>query len=209
MGHYENGAWTSDTGLAVPVLAVDCDGTLNNKPEGQTGVDNGATWNFALIRYAVKLGCRVGIMTCNDPFYVAGVLEEHGIPAVADLAREYKIPPWDDAVLVTDRKILADWYIDDRNALFRYGDSVPGLFARIGLDRDGDGRLDYDYKTPEYKSYVQAWQAFIAGDIDQAALDEVCHAAAAAAAAYGATPHFVPVSVAHTDDGRPVGVVSS
>lgn len=186
MGKFVNGKWHSDTGCDTPVIAFDCDGTLNSKGEGQIGVENGAQWDLTPVKAALALGCRVAVMTCNVPEFVAGKLRDHGIAAYADDRREYKVPPFTDGtVLVTDRKVLADFYVDDRNVHFAFGDSVPALFAAMGLDRDGDGRLDgYDDDgptTPEYQLYVKAQAALWAGTGDPAAVAVAMDAAVAAA----------------------------
>lgn len=186
MGHMENGQWVSDTGCDRPVIAVDCDGLLNNKGEGRIGVDNGAIWDLSPLRKALALGCRVAIMTCNDLVYVAGVLQERGVDAYADLAREYKVPPFDDGtVLVTDRKVLADQYWDDRGRQLAYGQDPEPLFRELGLDRNGDGVVDeYDYRTPEYKSYVAAVVAAAEGRGDEMTVHAALCTARDAAAAY-------------------------
>jgi len=170
----------SDTGYSERVVAFDCDGTLNDMAVGQIGVDNGARWDITVLLTAMRLGCRVAVMTCNDPAYVAAKLQELGVKAYADVAREHKVPPWLGVVLVTDRKVLADEYLDDRNVAYKFGDDPTPHFRRWAGLTAGNGA--YDYLTVEYRAYVETHLAFVEGNADAAA-EQAAMAAAQTAAA--------------------------
>lgn len=131
---------TSFTGAGQPVVAFDCDGTLNSVGEAPIGVDTGQKWNLDLLRACLDAGWRVGVMTCNVPGFVAKQLESFGVTAYPDERMEYKVPPLLHPlnsvrryVLVTNRKLLADWYLDDHNIEYAYGDPIGPVAERMGL----------------------------------------------------------------------------
>ena len=134
---------TTFTGCEEIVVAFDCDGTLNNIGEAPIGVDSGQKWDLRLLRLCLDAGWRVVVTTCNVPAYVARQLELHGITTYADETMEHKVPPLLHPVhqarryvLVTNRKPLADWYLDDHNIEYRYGDPIDEAAGRMGIPLD-------------------------------------------------------------------------
>lgn len=118
------------TAQSLGLIAIDFDGVLTPSPE--------ACWppaevDLTLIRLAQARGYAVAIMTCNaDVRRVAAELVARGIAAVADPAMSHR--SWSDpgTVLVTNRKVIADFYVDDRAVRYRFGDPVPAIFGRAG-----------------------------------------------------------------------------
>ena len=119
-------------------IAFDWDGTLTSG-DGPTGQDNGAEINLRPLTIILSYGYTAAIMTCNDPEYVAGILEDRDIPAYADPSNQHKIPDpvFTGKVLVTGRKVLARVYVDDRNVLFRYGMSAWIPYTAMQVRRHG------------------------------------------------------------------------
>lgn len=125
-------------------VAFDCDGTLTSAAYAPIGQDNGQTWDLRLLTMCLDAGWQVGVMTCNVAAHVAAQLETHGVHAYADEAMTHKIPPPGGHpvtgraryVLVTNRKLLALWYLDDRNIEYKYGDPIGPVAARMGLPLD-------------------------------------------------------------------------
>jgi hypothetical protein len=116
-------------------LSFDYDGTLTSQ-DGPIGQDNGSEVDLTPLYMAWTRGLRCAVMTCNDPRYVAEVIrsdEKHGIPAQADIRMEHKTPPFPDGlvVVVTQRKVLAKRYIDDRNITWRFGDDPELIFKGL------------------------------------------------------------------------------
>jgi len=145
---------TTFTGADEPVISFDCDGTLNSLGEAPIGVDSGQVWDLRLLRMCLDAGWRVGVMTCNVPTYVASQLYAHGVQAYADVRGEFKVPPLVRPldglrryVLVTNRKLLADWYLDDHNIEYKYGDPLLPVIERLGLPLHPVGKVHRDGGT--------------------------------------------------------------
>ena len=116
-------------------LSFDWDGTLTSG-DGPIAQDNGAEINLFPLFAAWQRGLVCAVMTCNDPRYVAEVIrgdEKYGMPAQADVRMECKTPPYPDGliVIVTQRKVLARRYIDDRNITWRFGDDPELIFKGL------------------------------------------------------------------------------
>ena len=116
------------TGLLAPVIAFDWDGTLTNQGKTNIGKDTGAAIDLTPLRECLQRGWIVTVMTCNSPHYVARLLHDRGVKAIADPWMHIKV--WDrpGIVLVTGRKVLADLYVDDHGLRWSYG-SDPQLIA--------------------------------------------------------------------------------
>jgi hypothetical protein len=109
--------------------AFDFDGVLHAEPRG------GITWSeidLTLIADCHARGIAVAIMTCNDTYRVAAVVRQRGFQVVDDNVTDFGwprgSPPWNGyadgkTVLVTNRKVLASRYIDDKahRHLFEWG----------------------------------------------------------------------------------------
>lgn len=115
------------TGHTEPVIAFDCDGVLNNMGVSVIGRDNGQKWDTYPIWVLLQLGCTVCVYTCNVPEFVVDELRKQGIDAYPDpdiTDQQYKCPPANGRVMVTQRKPLADFYIDDNAVRWHFGDPV-------------------------------------------------------------------------------------
>jgi len=136
---------TQMTGLEVPAVAFDFDGVITNAGVTVIGQDNdGVKLDVSPLDLFMDLGCSVGVMTCNDPEYVAGKLREQGVDAFADLAMSIRI--WDGGlrgrqVLVTGRKLVADMYVDDHGQQWHYGQGAGVLVSRLANIIFDDGEL--------------------------------------------------------------------
>ena len=117
-------------------IAFDWDGTLTSA-DGPIGRDNGAAINLEPLTRVLDAGYTAAIMTCNDPLYVAHILEQYGVPTHPDTVFQYKIPDplFTGKVLVTGRKVLARVYADDRNILYQYGMNprIPLIAAQVRM----------------------------------------------------------------------------
>ncbi len=109
-------------------VCLDFDGVLHEHrgyrwPLGET--------DFSLITKAQDRGYAAAVMTCNDVRLVAAALRRQGFRATADvrMVREY----WHDpvAVLVTNRKISATLYVDDKAVNYQYGQPAEVVFDAL------------------------------------------------------------------------------
>lgn len=140
---------TEFTGLPMPSIAFDCDGVLTDQGTTTIGEDTDRKWDVTPLRTAISRGFSVGVMTCNVVTYVAAQLKEQGIRCYADVTMEYKT--WDGGldgctVIVTNRKLLADRYVDDHGMGWSFGDDPELIFAGLPFS--------YDYRTVEYRRYA-------------------------------------------------------
>ncbi|SRR6266568_460225 len=106
------------------VVAFDWDGTLNNTPVthgNDPAIMRGQVCDLTPLHAVMASGHRVAIMTAGDPLFVLGRLLDRKVPAFADTAMEHKVPPSAGMVMVTNRKVLADVYVDDRALRWRFG----------------------------------------------------------------------------------------
>ena len=113
-------------------LAFDWDGTLTSAGAAPIGQDNpGVIIDVTPLKMALSRGLQVAVMTCNVPSYVARILWDRGIRALPDNDMQYKIPPVSlgNRVLVTNRKVLASRYIDDRGMNWKFGDDPELIFT--------------------------------------------------------------------------------
>ena len=137
---------TELTGLDKPAIAFDYDGVLTNAGVTVIGQDNdGVTLDVSPLSLFLDLGCSVGVMTCNDPEYVAGKLRDQGIDALADIAMTVRI--WNGGiggrqVLVTGRKLVADMYVDDHGCHWSYGQDKGILVSQLATTVFEKGELD-------------------------------------------------------------------
>jgi hypothetical protein len=103
------------------LLAFDFDGVLHSK------VHYSATWgelDFTGLTKAQKRGWAVGVMTCNDVHRVAALLVRAGFKVFADRGMTQMF--WDGGddgltVIVTNRKLAASRYLDDKGQNFQFG----------------------------------------------------------------------------------------
>jgi hypothetical protein len=115
------------TGHDEPVVAFDCDGTLNNMGVSVIGQDNGQKWDTYPIWVLQQLGCTVCVYTCNVVDFVVDELRKQDIDAYPDpdiTDPQYKCPPNNGRVMVTNRKPLADLYVDDNALRWKCGDPL-------------------------------------------------------------------------------------
>lgn len=113
---------TAFTGLPELVIAFDYDGVLTSAAVPGSG--GSVKIDLTPLVLALDAGCRVAVMTCNDVSHVAGVLESRGIPALQDRSMRYALPPEHGRVLVSNRKVVADLYVDDHGMRWSYGDDL-------------------------------------------------------------------------------------
>lgn len=114
-----------------PVICFDFDGVLHESaeyryPMGKVRLD--------LITQAQDRGYAVAIMTCNDVLYVAAYLRGRGVKAVSDA--QMKRVWWSGGedgkdVLVTNRKIPARAYIDDRAINYHYSEPTEDVWRKL------------------------------------------------------------------------------
>ncbi len=131
--------------MSRTVIAFDWDGTLTNESITPVGTDDpDRVIELAPLKMALDAGHIAVVMTCNEPGYVADILRDHGIHAVTD--PWLQVAAWDGGadgktVLVTNRKVLADLYVDDRAFRYRFGDDPASIFAGLNpvIRPEGDG----------------------------------------------------------------------
>jgi ADP-ribose pyrophosphatase YjhB (NUDIX family) len=101
-------------------VAFDFDGVMHSDPHYRWPL---AETDFSLINKVQARGYAAAVMTCNDVSRVAATLRNHGFRAVADvrMSRMYWHDP--EAILVTGRKICADFYVDDKAVRYQFGQS--------------------------------------------------------------------------------------
>lgn len=112
-------------------IAFDYDGTLTS------GNRTGAEADFRPLAEAIRRGYSVAVMTCNDIFHVSAVLNRSGITTQTDPAM--RIWLWENAgsvVLVTNRKVWAAIYPDDRGFQWQHGDDPEAIFAEAAKRRE-------------------------------------------------------------------------
>jgi len=111
-------------------VCFDFDGTLTEGAEYTPDIGH---VDVGGIRRAQAMGYSVAIMTCSPARHVVRALERAGIEAHAD--QEMVFASWHErrAVLVTQRKVCAVAYFDDRAHQFRYGQDWERAFERAGL----------------------------------------------------------------------------
>ena len=109
-------------------IAFDFDGELHEDPHYRWPP---AALDFSLIEQAHDRGYAVAVMTCNDIWRVAGLLQRHGFRVYADHAMRHMY--WHDpsVVLVTGRKVCATAYVDDRAIRYRFGEDTGKVWAEL------------------------------------------------------------------------------
>lgn len=114
-------------------IAFDFDGVLHENPHYKWPLD---AVDLGLLRKAHARGYAVAIMTCNDVTRVARFLRKSGFRAVADtkMTRMHWSDP--EAILVTNRKLVADFYVDDKAVRYRFGQPHEVIFDLV-TERDG------------------------------------------------------------------------
>lgn len=114
-------------------IALDFDGVIHENPHYKWPLD---AVDLGLIRKAHARCYAVAIMTCNDVSLVAKFLRQSGFRAVADLKMTRH--SWHDpeSILVTNRKITADFYVDDKAVRYRFGQSHEVIFDLVD-EREG------------------------------------------------------------------------
>jgi hypothetical protein len=112
-------------------LSFDFDGVLS---EGR-----GYHWpvrklDLTVLRQALDRGYAVHVLTANDVDKVAWALASQGIDAVHDACprnREWLGGPSGRVVLVTNRKLKARAYVDDRALRWQFGDDPAEVWAEL------------------------------------------------------------------------------
>jgi hypothetical protein len=81
------------------------------------------------LRWAMRNGYTVAIMTCNDPWYLWRKLFDAGIDAFADTDMANKCPPaWlGTTIMITQRKVFARVYVDDHGLRWGFGDPIATI----------------------------------------------------------------------------------
>lgn len=120
----------------MPTVAVDFDGVIHAYSKGwQDGsiYDEPIPGSLEALHKLMDDGLAVFIHTTRAAYPVAQWLEERGVPAVVELnvpgqVREF----WNDTsrVLVTNRKLAAVAYIDDRGIRFESWEQALADLAR-------------------------------------------------------------------------------
>ena len=150
---------TALTGMDRPVVAFDWDGTLTSQGTGKIGQDNGAQVDLTPLRMVLEAGWYAGIMTCNVVRYVADVVERHGIAAYADEESYFKIPRFANMVLVSNRKLLADLYVDDHGFRYQYGDDPGEVMRACKVITEPPYKPEGDGCVPAIRGYERSRRA--------------------------------------------------
>lgn len=167
---------TEFTGLPMYAIAFDCDGVLTDQGTTTIGQDTDRTWDVTPVQMALCRGFSVTVMTCNVVSYVAARLKDQGLSVYPDETMEYRA--WDGGldgctVLVTNRKILADLYVDDHAQHWAFGDDPDLIFAGF--------EVAYDYRTIAYRRYTALQRLYWDRRISAATVQSALTAAQAAA----------------------------
>jgi 8-oxo-dGTP diphosphatase len=101
-----------------PLVVFDYDGVLSKNPRFQWPLDE---VDFSPITEAQDHGYAVAIVTCNVPYLVARELEKHGFQALPDPDMEHRSWHDQEVVLVTNFKLPAKMYVDDKGFSWHYG----------------------------------------------------------------------------------------
>lgn len=112
---------------SIDTIAFDWDGVVHEHAAFTAPMGN---CDLELLREAIARGYSVAVMTCNNVGYVSGYLRDHGFRVYADTAMRYM--DWEsagDLVLVTNRKVCAGLYADDKGFEYHYGQGGAGIFA--------------------------------------------------------------------------------
>jgi hypothetical protein len=113
-----------------PFVAFDWDGVLHSATEFQLTFDQ---IDLAPVREALARGWTVGVMTANDLIEdIALALMRQGIRAFADhFGRCREGFPGSNLVVVSNYKLWADVFVDDRAVRYQFGESVPLLMGEV------------------------------------------------------------------------------
>lgn len=114
-------------------IALDFDGVLHANPHYRWPLD---AVDLGLIRKAHARGYAVAIMTCNDVTRVAQFLRKSGFRATADTKMTRFGWHEPETVLVTGRKICADFYVDDKAIRYQFGQPYETVFDLVD-EREG------------------------------------------------------------------------
>jgi 8-oxo-dGTP pyrophosphatase MutT (NUDIX family) len=120
-----------------PLVAFDFDGVLH---EHRGWVSKFGRINVEPLRMAQRKGYATAVMTCNDVGRVATILRvKYNLRTVPDL--QMRNMGWDGGkdgrqVLVTNRKLAARMYVDDRAFHWTYGSDPGRIFDELDR-RDG------------------------------------------------------------------------
>lgn len=110
------------------LVAFDFDGVLSKGTRYHWPLDE---LDLSLIAGAHERGYAVAVMTCNDVTRVAGALRQRGLRVFADvrMTREFWSDP--EVVLVTNRKVAAKLYVDDRAVRYQYGQPASVVYDTL------------------------------------------------------------------------------
>jgi hypothetical protein len=111
-------------------IAFDFDGVLHE--HGKMRWPAGRL-DFAPLREAMKRGYAVTIMTANIPASVGRELEKHGFKVYVDSKMSYSRWASKGVILVTNRKVSAVAYVDDRAIHWTFGSDPAAIWDAAEL----------------------------------------------------------------------------
>lgn len=111
-------------------IAFDYDGVLHSSPKMR--------WppkeiDFGPLREAQRRGYAVTIMTCNTIASVGKLLEQHGFKVYVDHKRSYTRWAFKNVILVTNMKVSAVAYVDDRAIHWTFGSDPRAIWDAAEL----------------------------------------------------------------------------
>ena len=89
--------------------------------------------DFAPLREAMRRGYAVSIVTANIPASVGKELERHGFKVYVDTKMTYSRWAYKNVILVTNRKVSAVAYVDDRAIHWVFGSDPAAIWDAAEL----------------------------------------------------------------------------
>lgn len=132
-------------------IAFDFDGVLHEHPRYHWPAGR---LDLEPLNEAIRRGYHVAVMTCNVPKMVGDLLEARGLKVYVD--KEMKYGRWDQKgiVLVTNRKVSAVAYVDDRAIRWTIGSNPRAIWDAAETARPS---------TPHPRSWRQVCKRIKAG----------------------------------------------